>query len=81
MPDTVMVMVGGPDGAGAGAGGVGAVAVGGVGELGVEGDPPSEQAAIVSDTSKKTARNTASPLRRRGATGFECSYSNPVEAR
>jgi len=45
MPEGVMVIVGGPTGAGAGAGGAGAAIGGGVGAVGVGDDEPLEHAA------------------------------------
>ena len=54
-----MVMVGGPEGAGAGAG----VLTVGVGAVGVVVDAPLEHAATaINDRTMKADRNTASPL-------------------
>jgi hypothetical protein len=59
MPAAVIVIVGGPDGAGGGAG----VLTGGVGAVGVMVDAPLEHAATaINGTTMKADRNTASPL-------------------
>jgi len=87
MPVAVMVIVGGPVGAGAGEG----VLTGGVGAVGVVVDAPLEHAATaINDRTMKADRNTASPLVLRsgdkrcreggsmpeGAPGLECDNTN-----
>jgi hypothetical protein len=73
MPVAVMMIVGGPDGAGAGDG----VLTGGVGAVGVVVDAPLEHAATaINDRTMKADRNTASPSMPEGAPGLECDNTN-----
>jgi hypothetical protein len=60
MPDAVIVIVGGPAGAGVvGVVGAGAVVTGGVGAVGVDDVDPPEQALINRTASNRKMRSTA----------------------
>jgi hypothetical protein len=53
MPAAVIVMVGGPDGAGVGVGAGAGVDTGGVGDAGVDGELPPEHPAAAIRTMKR----------------------------
>jgi len=68
MPAAVMVMVGGPEGAGLGAGTGAGVATGGVGAVGaVDGEPPEQAAAPINTMKEQATRITASRSMPEGA--------------
>ena len=72
MPAAVIVIVGGPEGAGGGEGVGEGVLTGGVGAVGVMVDAPLEHAATaINDRTMKADRNTASPSMPEGAPGLE----------
>jgi hypothetical protein len=73
MPAGVIVIVGGPAGAGGGEGAL----TGRVGAVGVVVDAPFEHAATaINDRTMKADRNTASPSMPEGAPGLECDNTN-----